>query len=141
MPIIKWNPWDDMDKIFEDFGRFPAVNKKPMDFIPAVNVYQEKNNVVVETSLAGIDPKDVDVSIEDDVLIVKGKSEKKTEVDEKNYYHKEMSFGSFYRSIPLPAHVKGDKAKASFENGILKIEVPKEAEKESKTIKIEVKKK
>lgn len=141
MPIIKWNPWDDMDKFFDEFNRFPAVNKKTMDFIPAVNIYQEKNDVVVETSLAGIDPSDVEVSIENDVLIIMGKSEKKTEVDDKNYYRKEMSFGSFHRSIPLPAHVVGGDAKASFENGILKIQVPTEDKKKSKNIKIEIKKK
>ena len=139
MAIIKWNPWDDMDKFFEDFGHLPTVRKQAGSFIPAINVYQDKGNVVVETSLAGIDPKNVDVSIEDDVLIIKGKSEKKTEIDDKNYYRKEMSFGSFYRSVPLPAHVRGDKAKASFDNGMLKVQIPAEAEKKDKKIKIEIK--
>lgn len=141
MPIIKWNPWDDMDKFFEDFGQLPTLRKQAGDFTPAVNVYQEKDNVIVETSLAGIDPKNVDLSIEDDVLTIKGKSEKKTEIDDKNYYRKEMTMGSFYRSIPLPAHVKGDKAKASFDNGMLKVAIPAETEKKDKKIKIEIKNK
>lgn len=112
-----------------------------MGFIPAVDVYQDKDNVIVETQLAGIDPEKVDVSIENDVLIIKGESEKKSEVDEKNYYRKEIRRGSFYRSIPLPTHVLGDKANAEAKDGVLKVVVPKAVEAKPKTIKIKTSKK
>ena len=84
---------------------------------------------IVETGLVGIDPDKVNISIEHDVLTIKGESEKKSEVDDKNYYRKEIRRGSFYRSVPLPAHVIGDKASAVAEDGVLKISIPKAPEK------------
>ena len=89
--------------------------------------------------MAGIDPEQVDVAMENDVLTIKGQTEKKSEVEDKNYYRKEMRAGSFYRSVALPARVAGDKAKATYEKGMLKIVIPKAEEAKPKTIKVEVK--
>jgi len=137
MPIIKWTPFlepfEDMDKMFENL--MPARTNMT-GFMPAVDVYQDKDKVYVETQLAGIDPEKVDISIENDVLTIKGESEKKSEVEDKNYYKKEIRRGSFYRSVPLPSHVLGEKASAEAVNGILKISVPKAPETKPKTIKI-----
>lgn len=141
-PIIKWTPFlepfEEMDKMFSDF--MPAAGGYT-GYMPAVDVYQDKDKVYVETQLAGIDPEKVDVSIENDVLIIKGENEKKSEVEDKNYYRKEIRRGSFYRSVPLPSHVAGDKATAEAVNGILKISVPKAPEAKPKTIKIKTVKK
>lgn len=139
MAIIRWRPmWDtDMDRFFEDW---PAVPEKAMGFTPAVDVYQDKDNVIVETPLAGVDPEKVSVSVENDVLKIEGQSGHQSEVDEKNYYRKEVRYGSFYRVVALPTHVKGDKAQANFENGMLKIVIPKAQEVKPKTIKVSVKK-
>ena len=144
MPIIKWTPFlepfEDMDKMFSDF--LPARNGMGMTgYMPAVDVYQDKDKVYVETQLAGIDPEKVDISIENDVLTIKGESEKKSEVEDKNYYRKEIRRGSFYRSVPLPSHVIGEKASAEAVNGTLKISVPKAPETKPKTIKIKTGKK
>lgn len=110
--------------------------------VPAIDMYEDKDNVIVEAQLAGIDPDKVDISIENDILTIKGESEKKSEVDEKNYYRKEIRRGGFYRSIQLPTHVSGEKASAVAEDGVLRISVPKQALGERpKTIKIETKKK
>jgi len=127
MSLIKWTPsifepFGDMDKIFDDFHSGMA---KKGDFAPAIDMYENKNNVIVETQLAGIDPENVDISIENDVLTIKGESEKKSEVDEKDYYRKEIRRGSFFRSISLPPHVQGDKADAEALDGVLKITIPK----------------
>ncbi len=142
-PLIKWTPFlepfEDMDKMFSDF--MPALRRGQSGFVPAVDMYEDKNNVVVEAQLAGIDPENVSISIENDVLCLKGESEKKSEVEEKNYYRKEISRGSFYRSVPLPAHVIGEKASAEAVDGVLKISIPKAAEVKPKTIKIKTKKK
>ncbi|MFH1192444.1 MAG: Hsp20/alpha crystallin family protein [bacterium] len=138
MAIIRWSPmlepFEDMDKFFTDFT--PAVSK---GFAPAVDIYQDKDNVIVEVPLAGIDPKKVDVSIENDVLTVRGDMEKKTEIDEKNYYRKEIKRGSFYRAVSLPTHVLGDKSRANYENGVLRVEIPKAPEAKPKMIKVDVK--
>jgi HSP20 family protein len=118
----------------------PAVSGHKFGFTPAVDMYEDKDNIIVETQLAGIDPSDVTISIENNVLSIKGESEKKSEVDEKNYYRKEIRRGSFYRSISLPTRVDGDQAKAITEDGVLKISIPKAPESKLKTIKIENKK-
>ncbi len=144
MAIIHYKPWwleepfEEMEKFFK--GDFPSlVPDKFAGFVPSVDVYVEKDNVVVESPLAGIDPKDVDISIDDNVLIIKGETKKKTEVDEKNYYRKEVRAGSFYRKIALPVGVIGEKARATSEDGVLKITIPKlPGEKKEKAIKIKI---
>jgi HSP20 family protein len=142
MALIKWTPFldsfDDMDKMFSDF--MPVVRQGSGGFVPAVDMYEDSDNVIIETQLAGIDPEKVDISIENDVLTVRGESEKKSEVEDKNYYRKEIRRGSFYRSVPLPTHVLGDKATAVAEGGILKISVPKAPEAKPKKITIQTKK-
>ncbi|MCX6794563.1 MAG: Hsp20/alpha crystallin family protein [Candidatus Falkowbacteria bacterium] len=143
MSLIKWAPFfpefDDMEKMMGEM--LPAVRGNQFGFTPAIDMYEDKDNVVVETQLGGIDPEKVDISIENNVLTIKGESEKKSEVEDKNYYRKEIRRGSFYRSIPLPTKVNGDKATAESGEGILKITVPKAPELKSKTIKIIAKKK
>jgi len=119
----------------------PTVRGNQFGFTPAIDMYEDKDNIIVETQLGGIDPENVDVSIENNVLSIKGESEKKSEIDEKNYYRKEIKRGSFYRSIALPTKVDGNSAKAINEDGLLKITIPKAAEVKPKSIKIETAKK
>ncbi|MDD2681235.1 MAG: Hsp20/alpha crystallin family protein [Patescibacteria group bacterium] len=146
MSLIKWNPFlsdgfgfDDADKIMGEF--LPAVSNNRAGFTPALDIYEDNNNIIVETQLAGIDPEKVSISIENNILYIKGESERKSEVEEKNYYRKEIKRGSFYRSISLPEKVKGDEATAITEDGILKISVPKVSEVNAKNIKIQIVKK
>ncbi|HBA36603.1 TPA: molecular chaperone [Candidatus Falkowbacteria bacterium] len=143
MSLIKWTPFfpefDDMEKTLSEM--LPTVRGNQFGFTPAIDMYEDKDNVIVETQLGGIDPEKVDISIENNVLTIKGESEKKSEVEDKNYYRKEIRRGSFYRSIPLPTKVDGDQAKAVNEEGILKITVPKAPEVKPKTIKIQTQKK
>lgn len=141
--LIRWTPFlepfEEMDKMLGDMT--PAMRMSTMSFTPAVDMYEDKNNVIIETQLAGVDPDKVDIAIENDVLTIKGESEKKSEVDENNYYRKEIRRGSFYRSVPLPTHVIGDKATAEAIDGVLKIVVPKALEAKPKVIKIKTTKK
>lgn len=139
MDIVKWSPFRDVDKFFEEdfFPVFPAMSKTTR---PSLDVYQTKDNVVAEIALAGVDPRDVKVTVENDILTVKGEKKEEKETKEKDYYCKEIRSGSFMRSVSLPVHVEGDKAKAESEDGILKITVPKVEKKIVKEIPIEVKK-
>lgn len=141
MAIVRWSPlWpfeEDFDRAMRDFSSPGALTRKA--FIPDVDLYQTDTDVVIEAPLAGVDPDKVDISIENDVLTIQGSMEKKTEVDEKDYWRKEVRTGSFYRQVALPTHVVGDKAEAQFDNGVLKITVPKAPHAQAK--KIEVKKK
>lgn len=145
MSLIKWNPYlnepfnfDDLDKFFNDLS--PALRGKQYGFTPAVDMYEDKDNIIIETQLAGINPDNIHISIENDVLCLKGEGEKTSEVEDKNYYRKEIRRGTFYRSIPLPTKVDGEKASAVNEDGILKISIPKAIEVKPKTIKITTKK-
>ena len=132
--LVKWSPFFDGFEDFEDL--FPVVRGDKSGFVPAVDMYQDENNVVVEAQLAGIDPENVEISIENDVLVIKGESEKTSEVEDKNYYKKEIKRGNFYRTIQLPAHVNGDLADAEASDGVLKIIIPKASEVKPKKIKI-----
>jgi HSP20 family protein len=131
---------------FEEAGaNLPALrgsnNIVSKGFVPATDVYEDEKNVFVETSLAGVRPEDVGVSVEKNVLTLQGSSKKEHEVEEKNYYRKEMRSGSFFRQIVLPAPVKEDEVKAEFEDGVLKVTCPKDAPDEAKKIEVEVVKK
>lgn len=125
------DPFHEFEKDIENFF--------PRGFAPAVDVYQDKDNVYVETPLPGIDPSKVEISIENDILSISGGSEKKTEVDEKDYYRKEVRYGSFHRSVALPSAVDTDGANAEYENGILKIRIPKVEKAKPKKIEITTK--
>lgn len=139
MSLIPWSPFFDSINGIEKFmDGFPAPTRGGNGLIPAIDVYDAQDTVVVETSLPGVDPKHVELNIENGVITIKGSSERKTEVDDKNYYRKEIRSGSFMRQIALPQGVKGEDATASFENGILKIRIPKAELPKAKTIKIEV---
>lgn len=141
MALIPWRPWLWRDwEEFEDwFEKWPEM--KLARFTPAVDIYEKGNNVIVETPITGIEPEKVDVTVENNTLILKGKSEKKSEVDEKDYYRKEIRYGSFYRAVTLPTKVIGDKAEATYEDGLLRVTIPKAAEVKEKKIKIKVKSK
>ena len=125
------DPFQEMDKLFEDWT---GANQ---GFVPALDVYQDKDNVIVETQLPGISKDKVNISVENDVLTIEGTSEKKSEVDEKNYYRKEVRRGSFHRAVALPASVNGEGAKAQYKDGILKISIPKEERVKPKQIMID----
>ena len=143
MPI-KW-------KSFNDSGRPFSVPEMPngedwVPFVPhfraeepAIDIYQDKNNLYVEISLIGIKPEDVKISIEDNILMIEGKTEEKKQVKEQDYLRKEIRKGSFRRSIKLPVEVKDNKAKAESIGGILKITIPKAAKSISKGKEIPIK--
>lgn len=131
MSLIPWTPFIDT---------FDNIEKSLSNFIPAIDVYEDKESVVVEATLAGIKPEDVSIGVNDDVLTIEGRRQSTSEIDEKNYYRKEVRTGSFHRSVLLPVSVQSDRAEANFENGLLRIVLPKEEKAKSKNIKINIKK-
>lgn len=131
MAIMPYRPfWPDLDDFFG--------GSDLMNFTPAVNVYEDKDNVVVEAPLANIDPNQVEVEIEENVLKISGSTESKSEVDDKDkhFYRREIRTGTFYRAVALPKAVEGSKAEAAYHNGILKITVPKSDEAKPRTIRV-----
>ena len=110
-------------------------------FAPAMDVYETDKAVVVESPLAGINPDDVKITVEKGVLTIQGESKKEHEVDDKNYYRKEVRSGAFFRQVALPAPVVEDKVSAEFEDGVLKITCPKAPASVSKQVSVKVVKK
>lgn len=141
MRLVKWSPmmpptYQDFNDLFEDFA---GNNMMAGNFSPAVDVYEKDNQVIVETPLPGINAENLKISIENDVLSIEGSSEKKSEVDDKNYYRKEVRYGSFHRAVALPCSVDGDKADAQYKDGLLRVIIPKAMAAQKKTIKVSTK--
>lgn len=142
--IVRWEPFremislrDAMNRLFEDsFVRpfnFPTLLEGGM---PAVDLIDAKDDVIVRATLPGVKPEDLDVTITGDALTIKGevKSEQKSEGT--NYIRQERRFGSFERTLALPTQVVADKARTEFENGVLTLTLPKAEEVKPKVIKI-----
>ena len=91
----------------------------------AVDVYQTKSFFIIQAPVAGIKPEDLDISIEDGILVIKGKREKIEEVQEKDYFYQECYWGAFSRKVSLPEDVDSSKIKASLKKGILVIKLPR----------------
>ncbi len=139
--ITKWSPFFEPFEHFDDFFKdTSALTVSKQGLIPPVDMYETKDAVVIETPLAGADPKKVSVEVENGVLTIKGSCERKTEVDDKNYYRKEIRSGQIFRQITLPSRVDDSKAEAEYKSGMLKVTIPKSPEAKAKTIKIDVKK-
>ena len=139
MQLIKWEPFKEMDRFFDDrflqpFGAFPKLG-----LYLAVDVYEEKGNVVAKMSLPGIKSDELDVSIEDDMLTISGRREEEREVDKKDYYSKEIRRGSFSRTVSLPKSVDAGRAEAKYENGELVVTMPVVAGAKEKAVKVKVK--
>jgi HSP20 family protein len=136
MNLMKWKPFGEFEKFFgEDFVPFFPQTKLGWDL--AVDVYEEKENIVAEMNLPGIDPKELNITFQNGYLEISGTRKEEKETTEKNYYFREIKRGSFDRKVELPAKVKADKAEATFKNGMLKIVIPKAEE--LKTTKLNIK--
>jgi len=119
------DPFEEMEEAMNRFPQMANLSQMQKAFVPAMDVYQTDKAVVVETPLAGVRPEDVEVTVEKGVLTLKGESKNEHEVDEKDYYRKEVRSGSFFRQLVLPTPVLEDKVTAEFAEGVLKITCPK----------------
>jgi HSP20 family protein len=147
------NPFSLLQKEVDDlFNRFtrdwglPSSWREPFallegasgDWSPSVDVSETDKEIKVTADLPGMDEKDVIVSVNGGTLTISGEKKSEREEKEKNHYRLERSYGSFYRSIPLPSEVDAAKAEAAFKKGVLTVRLPKTAEARSKTKKITV---
>lgn len=147
-PFMDLTRWErDMERMFDDFlGRrmrpwwperwsLPAVLEISS---PTVDLYEDKDDIVVKAELPGMDKDNIEVNLTDHTLTIKGEKKKEGEVKEENYYKSERSYGSFVRTLELPKEVHADKVKASFKNGVLEVRLPKTEEAKTKEIKVKV---
>jgi HSP20 family protein len=132
---------DEVNRLFDNFFTGVPERRRGLlegEWAPSVDIAETDNEVVVTAELPGVKQDDVDITIADDVLTLKGEKKEEKEVKEKNYHRIERSYGSFQRSVSLPAGVQADKAKATYKDGVLHITVPKAEEAKPKQIKIDV---
>ena len=128
-----------MNSVFEDFfGRSSSDlwGDDAGEFLPRVDVSETGKEVRITAELPGLDEKDVEVTVTNNMLTIKG--EKKVEKEEGDYYHSERSYGYFDRTIALPQGIDADNAKAKFKKGVLKVTIPKKPEAQSSRRKIEL---
>ena len=144
--LIRWEPAremmtlrDAMDRLFDDAFTRPLRLNDGHWSMPAVDMYQTDNEVVVKAAIPGVKTDDVQINVTGEVLTIKGEVKEKEEVKEKAYHLREQRWGMFERTLPLPMDVIADKAKAEFENGVLTITLPKAEEVRPKTITIKAK--
>jgi HSP20 family protein len=143
--LIRWEPMHEMvtlreamDRLFNDAFTFPNGDGSGLQ-IPAVDLYQTDDEVVVKATIPGFKADDVHISVTGDMLTLKGEYNEKEDAKEKAYHMREQRYGAFERSINLPVRVVADKAKAEFEDGILTVSLPKAEEVKPKTITVKAK--
>lgn len=102
----------------------------------AIDVYQTPAEIVIKAPIAGVQPDEIDVSMADDVVTIKGERKSSTVVDKENYYYQECYWGTFSRSVVLPVATDTENAVATFKNGILTVTIPKEAKAKTKKLKV-----
>ena len=130
----------EMDRLWDTFleGDVRKGSKEDSAWLPSVDVSETKNDVVVKAELPGMDPKDIDITLSDGHLMIKGQKKHEKEEKDEDYHFVERSYGSFVRAVHLPKEVKHDKISASYKNGVLKVVLPKSEEAKTKDVKIKV---
>ena len=127
---------DEMNKLFENFMRRGSA--AGMGVVPPLDVSETEESILVKIEVPGIEPKDIDISISGDNLTIKGEKNAEKEEKGKNYHFVERSYGSFSRTIVLPASVKFEQVKAEYKKGILEITLPKSEKSKVKKIPVKV---
>jgi len=126
-----------MDQLFDEaFTRPFGMSEFSM---PAIDLYQTNEDVIVKAELPGMTAEDVEISVAGDMLTLKGEIQRKDEREDAAYLIREQRYGRFERSLMLPTEVQSDKAQAEFENGILTVTLPKAEQVRPKTITVKVK--
>jgi HSP20 family protein len=144
MAITRWDPFrevvalqDRVNSLFRDLNQAddPVA---AAGFVPAVDIYEDAQKVVLKLEVPGIEEKDLDVRVEDHTLTVKGERKFEAEEKEQNFHRIERRYGTFFRAFTLPSTVDTENVKASYNAGVLKLELTKKPEAQPKQIKVSV---
>lgn len=142
--LVRWDPFAEfgslrraMDRLFEDYAPTRSVRGQDgAELTFPVDLSETENEVVVKAVLPGIRPEDVELTVNEGVLTVRGEARGETTEEKENFYRREIRYGSFARSLPLPTRVNQDQAEAEFKDGILTVHLPKAEDVRPKSIKI-----
>jgi len=147
--LVRWNPAREMmslrqamDRLFEDafVGGWSEQNGGKLIARLPIDAYSTDNEIIVKAAVPGVKPEDVEITVEGDTLNIKGQTEVETKEENTNYFFAERHHGEFSRALQLNVPVDMDAIKASFDNGILTVVLPKAEEVRPKIIKVQVKK-
>ncbi len=144
MTLVKWQPFRsplaEFDDIRQEFDRFFCrgwpTGLEEGAWTPALDVIERENEVIVKAELPGLGHEDIDLSIVDNTLTLKGEKRHEAEKTEGGHYRSERVFGSFQRTINLPSYVDADKVAATFKDGVLDVRLPKREEAKVKKINV-----
>src|SRR4030042_3038458 len=137
--IVRWEPFGNVRVLHRHMDRLFGPRSRawePAELGFALDVYENDDALVVKGALPGVRPDEVDISVTDGVLTIKGETKSEEETKDGSYHRRELRYGAFARSVALPTLVDHDKAEATFENGILTVSLPKAEEGKPKSIKI-----
>jgi len=144
--IAGWNPLRELLDVRNNFDRIvESIFKPGVAFgeayanVPAVDVYEDKNNVFVKAEIPGLKKEDMDVSLTDDILTLSSTKSETREEKKENFYRKEIREGSFSRSLEIPCEIDRDRITASYSNGVLEVVLPKTPEAKKKALKVNIK--
>lgn len=148
-PARALSPFEEMDRMFDQYFRrgwmrpwrfewpgFPEMALPEMK-VPKVDVIDRENEVVVKAEIPGVEKKDLDISVGEDTVTIKGATRHEEKEEKGDYYRCEISRGAFSRTVALPATVDGGKAKASFKDGVLELTLPKVEKAKRHAVKVE----
>lgn len=149
MAIVRFEPFRDLFTIQDRMNRlfneaFRGARESDEDWAlggswaPAVDILEQEGNIVLKAELPGVDPKDVDIRVENNTLTLRGERRFDSEVKREDYHRVERSYGAFARSFSLPSMVNTEKIQAEYKDGILKVTLPKKEEAKPKQIAISV---
>ena len=143
--LARWEPFrgvttlqDQVNRLFNDVFERKGEESSLSAWAPAVDIYETEHELVVKADLPDVDPKDLDIRVENNILSIRGERKFEKKVSEENYLRVERSYGSFARSFTLANTVNADAIKADYQNGVLTLTVPKREEAKPKQIKVSI---
>jgi len=143
--IARWEPFrgvttlqDQINRLFNETFERKGEESSLSAWAPAVDIYETEQELVVKADLPDVDPKDLDIRVENNLLTIRGERKFEKKVGEENYLRVERSYGSFARSFTLANTVNSEAIKADYQNGVLTLTIPKREEAKPKQIKVNV---
>ena len=147
MKIVRWDAFDDMgtfrrsmDRVFDEFfaPRRRGQELTAQEWQPPIEMFETETAVVVRAALPNIDPKQVEITVTDDTLTLRGQTKHEAEQKARNYYRREFRYGEFSRTLPLATEVKSAEATASYKDGVLEVTLPKSERVKPTSVKVQV---
>lgn len=147
MSLVRWEPFREMEALQREMNRLfdtfspttPLAGRgNGLSFVPAAEMTETPEEIHLKLEVPGLEPKDLDVEVKADAVIIKGERKSETKTEEDGITRTEFRYGSFHRVIPLPGRIENTNVKAEYKDGILNLILPKAAEERNKVVKVNI---